>query len=189
MSRKTLDRFFILLHHRFYSCKPQIHTEQTGSIIRFAIPQKNLCSCIQKIKNKHDGGADVAFFVSACNTHSLVERLSALTVLLGNKDKDSITVKIYKRRLQQPHSQGNTYCKMKEEITSQKKLFKVKKKMWQRRTRDLCFYFVLLIYNRFLLQVSLFFFFPWLIINHKHKCIPAKTFATQVSWSFDSCTH
>ena len=42
---------------------------------------------IQKIKNKHDGGADVAFFVSACITHSLVERLSVLTALIGNKDK------------------------------------------------------------------------------------------------------
>ena len=28
---------------------------------KFSIPQKNLCNCIQKIKNKH-GGADVAFF-------------------------------------------------------------------------------------------------------------------------------
>ena len=88
LSRKTLDRFFILLHHCFYSCKPQICTKQTGLTIRFATPQKNLCSCIQKIKNKHDGGADVAFFVSAFVTHSLVERLSVLTALLGNKDKN-----------------------------------------------------------------------------------------------------
>ena len=36
-------------------------------------------------------------------------------------------MKIYKRRLQRLHSQRNTYCAMKEEITSQKKLFKVKK--------------------------------------------------------------
>ena len=61
LSRKTLDRFFILLHHCFYSCKPQIRTQQTSLTIQFAIPQKNLCSCVQKIKNKH-GGADVAFF-------------------------------------------------------------------------------------------------------------------------------
>ena len=47
---------------------------------------KNPCSCVPKIKNKHDGGADV-IFVSACITHSLVERLAALTALLGNKDK------------------------------------------------------------------------------------------------------
>ena len=87
LSRKTQDRFFILLHQRFYSYKPQIRTKQTDLTIRFAIPQKNLCRCVQKIKNKHDGGADVAFFVSTCITHSLVERLSALTVLLGNKDK------------------------------------------------------------------------------------------------------
>ena len=61
LSRKTLDRFFILLHHCFYSCKPQIRTQQTSLTIQFAIPQKNLCSCVQKIKNKH-GGAYVAFF-------------------------------------------------------------------------------------------------------------------------------
>ena len=47
---------------------------------------KNICSCVQKIKNKHDGGVDVVFcFVSACGTHSQVERL---TVLLGSKDKN-----------------------------------------------------------------------------------------------------
>ena len=49
---------------------------------------KKLCSCVQKIKNKHDGDVDVAFFASVCVTHSLVERLSALTALLGNKDKN-----------------------------------------------------------------------------------------------------
>ena len=87
LSRKTLDRFFILLHHCFYSCKSQIRTQQTSLTIQFAIPQKNLCSCVQKIKNKH-GGADVAFFfVSACITNKPVERLSVLTALLGNKDK------------------------------------------------------------------------------------------------------
>ena len=105
LSRKTLQRFFILLHHCFYSCKPQICTKKTGLTIRFAVPQKNLCNCIQNVKSKHDGGADVAFFVSACITNGLVERLSALTALLGNKDKspgnvEGLTVKIYKRRLQ-----------------------------------------------------------------------------------------
>ena len=55
--------------------------------LKYSISQKNLCSCIQKIKNKHDGGADVAFFVSVCITYSPVERLSVLTALLGNKDK------------------------------------------------------------------------------------------------------
>ena len=40
----------------------------------------------------------------------------------------SITVKIYKHRLQQPHSQRNIYCKMKEEITSQKKTIYSQKK-------------------------------------------------------------
>ena len=33
------------------------------------------------------------------------------------------------------------------------------------------------------------FFFPWLIVNHKHKCIQAKIFETQVSWCLDSYTH
>ena len=47
---------------------------------------KKLCSCVQKIKNKHDAGADVEIFVSACVTRSPVERLSALTALLGNKE-------------------------------------------------------------------------------------------------------
>ena len=88
LSRKTLNRFFILLHQCFYSCKPQIRTKQTCLTIWFAVPQKNICSYVQKIKNKH-GGAEVACFVSACITHSLVERLSTLTVLLGNKDKSS----------------------------------------------------------------------------------------------------
>ena len=87
LSGKTLDRFFILLHQYFYSCKPQIRTKQTGLTIWFVIPWKNLCRCVQKNKNKHDDGADVAFFVPACFTHSLVERLAALTVLLTNKDK------------------------------------------------------------------------------------------------------
>ena len=87
LSGETLDRFFILLHHCFYSCKPQIRTKQTGLTIRFVIPRKNPCSCVQKIKNKHDSGADVALFVSACITHSLVGRLAALTALLGIKDK------------------------------------------------------------------------------------------------------
>ena len=63
----------------------------------------------KKIK-KHDGGADVAFIVSACITHSPVERL---TPLLGSKDKNLGNkealqlVKIYKPRLLQPHSQRN----------------------------------------------------------------------------------
>ena len=64
------------------------------------------------------------FFVSACVTHSLVERLA---VLFGNKDKNSgneeaqQSMKIYKRRLLLPLSQRNMYRKMKGEITSQKK--------------------------------------------------------------------
>ena len=34
-----------------------------------------------------------------------------------------------------------------------------------------------------------FIFSLWSIINHKDKCIQAKTFDTQVSWSLDPCTH
>ena len=92
LSGKTLDRFFIILHHCFYFCKPQIRTKQTGLTIKFAIPQKNLCSCVQKIKNKHDGGADVAFFVSVCITHSLVERLSALIQTLAYEKQGCGTI-------------------------------------------------------------------------------------------------
>ena len=76
--------FFILLQHCFYSYKPQIHTKQRGLTIQFITPQKNICSCIWKIKNKHDGCADVAYFVSTFITPSLAERL---TVLLRSKDK------------------------------------------------------------------------------------------------------
>ena len=68
-------------------------------------------------------------FLFLCVTHSLVERLA---VLFGNKDKNPVNeevqqlVKIYKCRLLQPHCQRNVYCKMKKEITSQKKLLKDK---------------------------------------------------------------
>ena len=88
LSRKTLGRFFILLHHCFYSFyRPQILTKQTGLTNQFVIPGKNLCGCVQKIKNKHDGGADffLNFFISVCVTYSLVERP---TVLLSTKDKN-----------------------------------------------------------------------------------------------------
>ena len=62
LSRKTLDRFFIFLHHCYYTYKAQILTKQMGLTNRFVIPQENLCSCVQKIKNKHDDGADVVVF-------------------------------------------------------------------------------------------------------------------------------
>ena len=87
---------------------------------------------------------------------------------------------------------------MKEEITSQKKLFKVQKKNVTAKDKRPLLLFCFTILNRFLLQCSfifsfvamfVYFFFPWLIINHKRKCIQAKTFETQVSWSLDSCTH
>ena len=61
-----------------------------------------------------------------------MERLSALTALLGNKSKSwkhrSVTVNIYKRRLQQPHFQRNIYREMKEQITSQIKTIQSQKK-------------------------------------------------------------
>ena len=66
LSRKTLDRFFILLHHCFCSYKLQIQTSQTGLTIRFVTPRKNLCTCVQRINNKHDGGTDVGFFLFPC---------------------------------------------------------------------------------------------------------------------------
>ena len=93
LARKTLDYFlfvyiivFTLVSLKYLA--NSLHTKQRGLTIWFTIPQKNLCSCVQKIQNKHNGGAGVAFFVSASITHSLtVERLSAFTALLGNKDK------------------------------------------------------------------------------------------------------
>ena len=70
---------------------------------------------------------------------------------------------------------------MKEELTSQKNIFRVKKKKEKKRkkkknmtTKDkrplLLFYFY------YFEQVSVgwvisFIFFPWLIINYKDKCI------------------
>ena len=44
-------------------------------------------AALKKTKTKHDAGADIAFLVSVCITHGLVERLSALTALIDNKDK------------------------------------------------------------------------------------------------------
>ena len=143
LSGKTLDRFFILLHHCFYSCKPQIYTNQTGLTIRFVIPRKILCSCVQKIKNKHDGGADVAFFVSACITHSLVERLLCLlrylvikTKALGTKKRNSEDLLTLSSTTSFPKkhifkNERRNY-QQKKTIQSQKK-----KKMWQRRTKPL----------------------------------------------------
>ena len=54
-------------------------------------------------------------------------------------------MKIYKRRLLRPHSQGNMYREVKEEITSKKKqkqktIQSQKEITWQRRTRDLYFF-------------------------------------------------
>ena len=121
LSRKTLGRFFILLHHCFYSCKSQIRSKQTGLTIRFAIPQTNLCSCVQKIKNKHSGGTDVAFFVSACITHSLVERLSTLTALLGNTDKSRGNVNQHYSNMSSPDN-SKTVILFVREISQQMKL-------------------------------------------------------------------
>ena len=128
------------------------------------------------------------FFVLACITHSLVERLSVLCVTWLYRQKPwecrTVTVKIYKCRLQGPHSQRNI---LKEEITSQKELLKVKKNVTAKNKRPL----LLFCFTDFeqVFVAGFGYFFPWLIINHKHKCIQAKTFETQVSWSLDSCTH
>ena len=60
---KNPRQIFYSLTALFLLYKPQILTKQTGLTNRFVIRQKNLCSCIQKIKNKYDGGADVVFLV------------------------------------------------------------------------------------------------------------------------------
>ena len=74
---------------------------------------------------------------------------------------------------------------MNEKIASRKKLFKVKKIMWQRRTRDLCFFYFTDLEQVFVGWL-IFFIFSLLIINHKHKCIQARIFETQASWSLHS---
>ena len=120
LSRKTLDRFFILLRHCFYTSNTY---KKAGLNNWFVVSRKNLCSCVQQIKNKHDGGANV-FFVSACVTHSLVENATFLRrnkgKSPGNKEAQNLG-KIYRHKLLPPHSQRSIYREMKEEITSQKR--------------------------------------------------------------------
>ena len=58
----------------FLLYKPQIPTKQTGLTNRFVIPPKHLCSCVQKIKRKHDGGAHVVFLFPHI-THGIVKYL------------------------------------------------------------------------------------------------------------------
>ena len=85
LSRKTLDRFFVHLHHFFLLL--QASNMYRTNRLNYSIRNSTKKTLQLLSKNKQDGGADVAFFVSACVTHSLVERLSALTALLGNQDK------------------------------------------------------------------------------------------------------
>ena len=94
LSRKTLDRFFILLY-LFLLYKPHIFTKQTALTNRFVIPRTNLCSCIQKIKNKQDCGTDFFFFLFTypCVTRSIVRDwlcyLVTKTKTLGTKKHNS----------------------------------------------------------------------------------------------------
>ena len=75
LSSKTLDRFFILLHHCFCSNKSQIRTSQSGITVRFINPRKKISAAAFK-KSKTNmmvvqmlgwGGV-----VSMCLTHRLV---------------------------------------------------------------------------------------------------------------------
>ena len=122
----------------------------------------------------------IFFFTYACVTHSIVRDWLCYSVtktkILGTKKHSS--------------KWRNMYREMKKEITSKKKqkLIKVKQITWQCRKWDLHF-FILLILNRFLSADLFHLFFRFLIIDHKHKCIQAKTFETQVTWNLDSCTH
>ena len=62
------------------------YLQKTGLNNRFVISRENLFSCVQKIKNKHDGGTHVVVsFLLPRVTHSLVERV---TLLHSNKDKN-----------------------------------------------------------------------------------------------------
>ena len=110
----------------FLLYKPEIPTKQTGLINRFVIPPRNLCTCVQKSKSKHDGGAHVFFFVSPCYSwHSEI-----------------------------PHSQRDMYRKMKKEITSQKKNYSQSKKKKKRdsKGKETIAFFILLILSRLLLS-------------------------------------
>ena len=95
LSGKILDRIFILLHHCFYLLfKSQIHTKQTGLTIRFVIPQKISATAFKNSKTITIVVQMLLFFVSLCITHSLVERMAALTALaiweaLGTKKRNS----------------------------------------------------------------------------------------------------
>ena len=74
LSSKTLDRFFILLHHCFCSNKSQICTSQSGITVRFINPRKKISTAAFK-KSKTNMmvvqmlGRGV---VSMCLTHRLV---------------------------------------------------------------------------------------------------------------------
>ena len=69
---------------------------------------------------------------------------------------------------------------MKEEITSQKKLFIVKNNnVTAKDKRPFFIYFA--DFEQVFVSCVISFIFFYLIINHKHKCIQAKTFKTQVS--------
>ena len=103
---------------------------------------------------------------------------------LGKKKRK--VVKIYKLRLLRPHSQRNerrNYQPKKNYSKSKKK------KTWLDSEGQETFAFILFYWfwiGFFWLSNFLYFLFPWLIINHKHKCIQAKTLETQVSWSLDT---
>ena len=80
---------------------------------------------------------------------------------------------------------------MKEEITNQKKTIQSQKNNVTSKDKRplLLFYFTDFEQVFVGWVISFFFFCPWLITNHKHKCNQAKTFQTQVSWSLESCIH
>ena len=75
---------------------------------------------------------------------------------------------------------------MKEKITSQKKLFKVKKNVAAKDKRPLLFLFYWFGTGFCWLIDFHYIFISLLIINHKHKCIQARIFETQASWSLHS---
>ena len=82
----------------------------------------------------------------------------------------------------------NIYREMKE-ITNQKKLFKVRKINVTVKDKRPLLLFIEQVFDSWVISFIFHFYFPWLIIDHKLKCIQAKTFQTQVSWLLDSCTH
>ena len=73
-----------------------------------------------------------------------------------------------------------------KEITSQKKLLKVRKINVTVKDKIPLLLVIQQVSDSWVISFIFHFLFPWLIIDHKLKCIQDKTFENQVSWSLRS---